>query len=122
MEETKIDRPEWLDEAFLQNVMQSYKLDATINVLSFDVKSEFFAFLSSIVQVKIEFSSSTIPKSQPEILNVVIKTKPLGEEFNSKVVGDGPLFENEMRMYRETIPAINQLFQRSGIKFDIGPE
>lgn len=75
-----------------------------------------------MLEVKIEFSSSEIPKSQPEILNVVIKTKPLGEGFNAKVVADGPLFENEIRMFKETIPAINQLFERSEMEIDLGPE
>lgn len=122
MEEDKDQSaPEWLDKAFLENVLQTFKADSTIEVLSFDVEKG-HSFLSSMLRAKIEFSSSTIPKSQPETLSVVIKTKPLGEGFNAKVVADRPLFENEIRMYEETIPAINQLFDRSGMKVDLVPE
>lgn len=73
-------------------------------------------------QSRIDFKSTKHPKSEPETLSVVIKAKPVGDELKSKLLGDGPMFENEIRMYKETLPAIHQLFERSGLKAEVAPE
>lgn len=39
-----------------------------------------------------------------------------------KVLATGSLFENEILMYEDSIPAINQLFVQSGIEVELGPE
>jgi Ecdysteroid kinase-like family len=113
--------PEWLDNSFLQKAMRSYRRDDTIEVLSFTMKTGFSEhFASTMFQSQIVFKSSKYP--EPQTLNVVIKAKPVNEGLKMKVVSGGPLFETEIRMYNETIPAIHQLFERSGLKVELGPE
>lgn len=112
--------PEWLNNSFLRNALKSYKRDETIEVLNFDVRSGFCEhFASSMFQSKIEFKSSKYPKSE---LSVVIKAEPIGDDFKEKVVASGPLFDIEIQMYNETLPAIHQLFERNGLKAEVSPE
>lgn len=123
METVKEQAPEWLNKAFLEAALHSYKHDNTIDVLSFDFRTGFSEhFASTMFQSKIVFKSAKFPKSEPESLDVVVKAKPVNEGIKMNVVGSGPLFETEIKMYTETIPAIHQLFERSGMKEKIGPE
>lgn len=125
MEEGKqVDQvPEWLDKSFLQMALRSYRNDDSVEVLNFTIKSSFCEhFASTMFQSKIDFKSSKYPKPDPESLSVVIKVKPVIEDLRMEVVSSGPLFETEICMYKETIPAINNLFERSGMKVVMGPE
>ena len=112
--------PEWLNTSFLQNALKSYKNDDAIEVLNFDVRAGFGEhFASAMFRSKIEFKSS---KAELEVLSVVIKAKPGEEGIQLQNVSGGPLFENETRMYKETLPAMHQLFERCGMKIKFGPE
>lgn len=112
--------PDWLDKMLLQKAVQSYKHDKNIQILCFKVSTSFAEhFASEMFQCEIELKNS---ESQLETLNVVIKAKPVNEGLKMDVVGQGPLFETEIKMYKETIPAINQLFEQNGLKVELGPE
>lgn len=115
--------PDWLNKGFIQTAVRNWKSDDTIEVLSFDVRSNFSEhFASTMFQSKIEFKSTKYPKSESETLSVVIKAKPVDEGLKTKVVSSGQLFETEIQMYKETIPAIHQLFERCGMEIQLGPE
>lgn len=115
--------PTWLDKAFCQKAFRSFRNDVTIEILNFEMASSFNEhFCSTMFKLKIEFQSSKYPKSEPETMNVVVKVKPISDEIKMQVVADNPLFENEIRMYKETLPAIHNLFERSGVKIEFGPE
>lgn len=115
--------PEWLNNDFLQTAIRSWKLDDTIEVLSFDVRSNFSEhFGSTMFQSRIAFKSTTSSNSEPETLSVVIKAKPFEEDLKMKIVSSGPIFETEIEMYKKFLPAIHQLFERSGIIIEFGPE
>lgn len=115
--------PEWLNSNFLQNALKSYRHDGTIEVLNFKLKQGFSEhFASEMFQCSIDFKSTKYPKSEPETLDVVIKASPIGDDLKMKVVTGGPLFRNEIRMYKESIPAIHQLFERNGMKIVFAPE
>lgn len=117
------ETPKWLDSIFLQKALQSYKNDETIEVLNFQVATGFSEhFASEMFQCKVLFKSLKIPESQPESLNAVIKAKPVGEGLKMDMVSQAPLFETEIKMYKKTIPAINQLFKLNGLKVELGPE
>lgn len=117
------EKPHFVDNDFLSKALQSYKHDNTIEVSNFTVNSGFSNhFGSSMFQSLIEFSSSRFPKSDLETISVVIKTKPTAEGFTKQIVDAGPLFENEIRMYMEVIPAMMQLYERSGMKVELAPE
>lgn len=113
----------WLNKGFLESMVKSWRLNNSIEILKFDVSSNFSEhFASTMFQCKIVFKSSKHSQSDPEILDVVIKTMPVNEEMKMRVVGRGPLFETEIQMYKETIPAMHQLFEKSGIKVTLGPK
>lgn len=115
--------PKWLDKTFLQKALATYRNDDTIEILNFTLNTAFSEhYASTMFQSKIEFKSSEYPKPENEELNVVIKIKPVNDDIKNQVVAGGPLFENEIRMYTETIPAIYDLFERSGLKIQLAPE
>lgn len=123
MDQTVEEAPEWLDNKFLKKALQSYRNDDTIEVLNFTTNTSFSEhFASTMFQSTIDFKSSKNPQSEPESLNVVIKAKPVNEGFKMNLAASGPLFETEIKMYTETIPAIQQLFERSGMNIELGPE
>lgn len=118
-----VKTPEWLNNDFLQTAIRSWKVDDTIEVLSFDIRSDFSDhFGSTMFQSRIEFKSTKNWNSEPETLSVVIKAKPFDEDLKMKIVSGGPMFETEIEMYNKFLPAINQLFERSGINIEYGPE
>lgn len=53
---------------------------------------------------------------------MVIKVKSSNGGLKMKVLATGSLFENEILIYEDSIPAINQLFVQSGIEVELGPE
>lgn len=119
MEQPKKTHPDWLDNALLEKALRSYKNDDTIKVSSFNVKNsggEHFG--SSMLHAKVEYLSTKLSKSKPEVLEVVIKAKSVD---NGALPLDD-VFEVETKMYKEALPAIKQLFERSGLKYDIAPE
>jgi Ecdysteroid kinase-like family len=123
MQEVEEKTPDWLNQVFLQKALRSYRRDDSIEVLNFTVNSGFSEhFASSMFQSKIVFKSSKYSKSEPETMNVVVKAKPFDNDMKMKVVSNGPLFETEIRMYKEVIPAFQQLFERSDMKVELGPE
>lgn len=123
MAEAAEKTPEWFDKTFVQTAIRSYKRDETIEILGFNVKSGFSGhFCSSMFQSEIKFKSHKLRNAEPEVLNAVIKAMPLNEADKMKIVSGSPVFETETKMYSTTLPAIYELFERSGMKVELGPE
>lgn len=123
MHQAQDSAPDWIDKSFLQKVLRSYKRDETVEVLNFSFKAGFAGhFASEMFRSKIEFKSTKYPKPELETLDVVIKAQPVGNSLAAQIASGGPLFETEARMYGETLPAIHQLFEQSGLKAEVAPE
>lgn len=120
MQKSENISPDWINFEFLQKAIRIYKNDDSVEVQDFKIKSgsgftEHIA--STMFQCKIDFNYSNCER---ETLHIVIKASPVvGLE---RMVTNGPLFENEMKMYRNTIPAIHQLYGRSGLNINLAPE
>lgn len=113
--------PKFIDKKFLQKAIKSYKNDDTIQLIDYSVNSAFSQhFASEMFQVKINFLSTK--HSKTEVINVVIKAKPIKDVLKMEVVAGGPLFETEISMYRKALPAIQRLFEQNGIEFKCFPE
>lgn len=109
----------WITNDFLANALRSYNNDDSVEVLGFKRKVGFSEhFGSSMFQISIEFTSKN--SARPLTLNVVIKS--IAADGASPLSDTRPLFGTETKMYKEVIPAINQLFEQSGIEVDLAPE
>lgn len=109
--------PEWLNVELLQKAVRNYKNDYNVQIKDFSIQSGFSEHIASeMFQCKIDFESCN--SSKCETLNVVIKARSTTNE----VAADGPLFENEIQIYTNTIPLIHRLFERNGIKINLAPE
>lgn len=118
--EVQSENPEWIDTKFFQKVLKTFKNDESIQVIDFTVSTSFSEhFGSQMFQSKVNFQSAKYQKT--ESISLVIKSEPVDEALKTEVAA-GPVFQTEIRMYQETIPAMQQLFERSGIKGKIGPE
>lgn len=112
--------PEWINVTLLRRAIQSYKNDESIEVTDFSIKSTFTEHIASeMYKCSIDFQSSNAKKC--ETLNVIVKAEPIVDGIE-KVATVGPLFENEIKMYTSTLPAISRLYERFGIKIDFAPE
>lgn len=119
MQESAKVLPEWISVEFLQNAIRTYKSDNSIEIIDFLMKSIFDEhFASTMFQCKIDFNSSNF---ECESLDVVVKAKPITDGIKA-VASEGPLFENEIRMYTKTIPAFQELYKRSGLEIEFAPE
>lgn len=123
MEKPVHSPPEWFDNELLEKALRTYKKDETIEIISFETRASFSEhFGSSMFQSSIKFKSSKYPKADHETLGVVVKSKPVDDAMKMNLIAGGPLFENEVAMYTKTIPAMQQLFERSGMKIELAPE
>ncbi len=111
--------PEWINVELLENAARRYKNDDSVEVEDFVVKSGFSEHLASVMfQCRIHLK---LLGAKHETLNVVVKANPITDGLEA-AASEGPLFENETRMYTSTIPAFEQLYKRFGMKIDLAPE
>ncbi|CAH1709563.1 unnamed protein product [Chironomus riparius] len=122
--ENKVEEvPEYLNSALLTKAIQSFKNDETIELIKFEINPAFSEhYASKMYRSKMEFKSTKYPQSENEVLNVVIKTKPVNDPMLDMVLSGGPLFETEMEMYEKVLPGMHQLYERNGMKVEFGPE
>lgn len=114
---------EWVNEALLRRALQSYKNDETVELVKFEIKPGFSEhYASKMYRAKLEFNSTKFPQTENEIFSVVIKTKPINDPKIEAIVAGGPLFETEVEVYQKVLPAMQQLYERNGIKVDFAPE
>lgn len=98
----------WLNRSFIEKVIRRYTGDDDAEVNSFAIQSgskpgENFA--SELLRASINY---TLTKSKPgvESISVIVKVMPPDEDEN---IDMKQLFSTEMKMYGETLIAINRL-------------
>jgi len=123
MENKAEELPEYLNEALLTKAIQNFKNDETIELVKFEINPAFSEhYASKMYRSKMEFKSTKYPQSENEVLNVVIKTKPINDPKLEIVLSGGPLFQTEMEIYEKVLPAMHQLYERNGLKVEFAPE
>lgn len=114
--------PSWLNAELLQKAISSYHKDGTIEIVDFKLNENFIEhFGSEMISCTVTYSPS---KSQANVksLNIVVKAFPSQDAYKAKVLAESPFFHTEIRMYTDTLPIINDLFQRNGLKCELAPE
>lgn len=120
MDKPEVKAPAWIDQSFIEKAIKFYRTDDSIQILSFNIKKSFSEhFASAMFCSEIIFKSTG---SESETINVVIKVKPIDEGLKAEIVDGGPLFENEIKMYQETLPAMEKLLKKSGMAVELAPE
>lgn len=113
--------PKWLNEDLIEKVIRSFKNDQSIEIVNFKQGSGFDEhYGSQMYCLTISFKSQKY--QQNEELKVVIKANPEKEEQLGEILGENPFVATEIKMYKKTIPLINDLMRRSGMKCDFAPE
>lgn len=116
---TDVCCPEWITIELLQKAVRSYENDDSLEVQDFTVKSGFSEHFASVMfQCKIDYKSVN---SERKTLHAILKARQITEGLKT-IACEGPLFENEIRMYTSTLPAFKRLFERSGLNIDLAPE
>lgn len=115
--------PHFLNKEFLQEVLAAYRKNESLEVTEFRMNSSFSEhFASSMFQCSVDFVTYKNSEATPETLNLVIKAEPVNKGMKKEIVNQGPLFATEIKMYKETLPVINQLLESSGMKANLAPE
>lgn len=119
--EAQKPRPEWFNKSLLEIALKSYHKVESLKIVNIKPTGNFIEhFGSEMLGCEVTYNS---PKFQVnKTLNIVIKAFPSHENYKSKVLAESPFFSTEVRMYTETLPVINDLFQRSGLKCELAPE
>ncbi|KAJ6632788.1 hypothetical protein Bhyg_15948 [Pseudolycoriella hygida] len=118
MEDSTQVSSKWITSTLFEKAIASYKNEETIKIQDFIIETGFGEHLAStIFRCKIDFTSSN---SENETLHVVVKAHPT--DTDGRATFEGPLFQNEIRMYTSTLPAFHQLYERFGVKVDFAPE
>lgn len=109
MSETASFHQEWLNRSFIEKVIRRYTEDDDVEVNSFAIESgskpgENFA--SELLRASINYSL-TKSKSVVKSISVIVKVMPMVEE--DEHIDIKQLFRTEMKMYGETLIAINRL-------------
>lgn len=108
MSETAFFNHEWLNRSFIEKVIRHYTEDDGAKVNSFEIQSGSKpgeSFASDILRASINYSST---KSKPggESMSVIAKVMPTAGDDHIDLKR---LFNAEMKMYGETLIAINRL-------------
>lgn len=115
-------KPKWLTEIFLKNALSKFTKE-NIRVLKFEAAPVIEGhFASSLMKAKITYKSMRYSNCDIKVMNVIIKSRPTGDDLVSQIASAGPLFETEIQMYDSTIPAIHNLLRRCGLKASLAPE
>lgn len=108
---------DFLNRELFEKALKSYKYDDTIQVIKFELFEAFGEhYGSKMYRAKIEFKSK---KFESQTLDVVIKISPPGNPMEAT---SRKMFQTEIEMYKNVLPAFSELFQRSGQNIEFAPE
>lgn len=111
--------PEWLGDQFFQNILRESENDSGLVINEIIVrpaskKGEHFA--SIMFRVRVNFTSN----SKDCTTSLIVKTMPFVESLKKEMLRNSPIFDIEMKMYGETIPAMERLLRSIGDKTQFG--
>jgi hypothetical protein len=108
--------PPWLDQAPFEKAFRSYEKDPAAKIHSFDLKAATQPgenFASAVFRGSVSFSSKYTKGEK--VISVIIKTQPIGVDLpGAEHLQDTTLFETEIGVYNDVLPAIQSLLQSVG--------
>ena len=109
-----VDRPRWLDDEFIQDVLRSKEEYSEISVVNSEVqlavgKGE--NYCSIIYRVAVEFKRCK-NNEETEMIGLIIKTLS-AVEIMAKFLTESKSFEKETELYQITVPAMFNFLQQN---------
>jgi len=98
--------PEWLNKSFIEKVIRLHTKDEKARVSEFAIQSGSKpgeSFASDLLRASINYATGAVSKS----ISVMVKMMPTSGEGGD--IDGGRLFRTEMKMYSDTLIAINRL-------------
>ncbi|XP_055547872.1 uncharacterized protein LOC129731695 [Wyeomyia smithii] len=109
--------PRWLNDSFLQQIIRAARNDPSVTLChscKFHPGSKPGRNYASVLyRTTVHFRSGRSHHQVEQAINLMLKT-----EKHSVVLRDRSLFETEIRMYREVLPAMEQLLGSIGASLD----
>ncbi|XP_069690924.1 uncharacterized protein [Periplaneta americana] len=101
--------PSWMDKTFFEKALQSSENDPFLTVTSVQIEAATAQgdnYLSEMYRATIQ----VLRENKAEEISLIVKTEPTAQEMN-KYATNGNLFEREVAMLRDVIPAMNHLIE-----------
>ncbi|XP_069690930.1 uncharacterized protein [Periplaneta americana] len=101
--------PSWMDKAFFEKALQSSENDSFLTVTSVQFEMATAPgdnYLSVIYRATLQ----VVKENKTEERFLIVKTQPRGLAMN-KIATEGKIFEREIAMLRDVIPAMNRLIE-----------
>ncbi|XP_069690900.1 uncharacterized protein [Periplaneta americana] len=101
--------PSWMDKIFFEKALQSSENDPFLTVTSVQIERATVPgdnYLSAMYRATIQI----VKGDKTEERSLIVKTEPTGQAMN-KLAADGNVFEREVTMFRDVIPAMNRLIE-----------
>ncbi|XP_061393297.1 uncharacterized protein LOC133328768 [Musca vetustissima] len=107
--------PVWLSNDYLQEVLQTYLKDDTVQITNVDIRpatgnGENYASVMS--RIKITFTRST--NTEPTTLSFILKYSYENDPVISKLMAGYDVYNTEMKMYEQILPQLAEILQESG--------
>lgn len=109
--------PLWLTNDYLQEVLQQYLKDETVEIETVDIrpvnpKGENYASVMS--RLRIKFKTSTEKTLQE--LSFIMKYSYESDPFLANIMAGYEVYQTEMEMYEKILPQLAELLQNAGDK------
>ncbi|XP_069690896.1 uncharacterized protein [Periplaneta americana] len=107
----KCATPSWLNNIFLETALRSGEVDPTIMVISSSIQPATASgdnYLSEMFRVTVKMTRG----DHREERSLIVKVEPKKEQM-LKIAEKGNIFDLEARVYRDVIPAMYRLLERS---------
>ncbi|GAB0094310.1 LOC111597534 [Sergentomyia squamirostris] len=113
--------PDFLNEEFLQNVLEKDENDKNLKITKFDIipgskAGDHFAS----VMFKAIVSYTTKGKSISG-RSLIIKTMPVDDGFKKEMLSEMNVFGREIEMYSKVLPEMKRIMESIGDKEELGP-
>lgn len=121
MNKDELEAPAWLDQTFFEDVIQTYNNDPTVVVKEFNITPGTVAgdhFASIMFKITVNYTSA---KNDAGETKLIMKLMPHAEGFKKEMLKDTPAFKNEIRMYQDILPKMEQVLANAGINISFAP-
>lgn len=119
----ELQAPAWLDDQFFENAVRSFANDASIEIVGgCELRPATKGgdhYASIMFRTTVRYRSGRCSQTEEQTLDLVIKALPTAEGFKRDLTKDSGLFETEIKMYSEVLPAMTKLLKDIGEHLEV---
>ncbi|XP_029727889.1 uncharacterized protein LOC109422705 [Aedes albopictus] len=119
----ELQAPAWLNDQFFENAVRSFANDPSIEIVGgCELRPATKGgdhYASIMFRTTVRYRSGRRSQSEEQTLDLVIKALPTADGFKRDLTKDSGLFETEIKMYSEVLPAMTKLLKDIGEHLEV---